>query len=64
VMDRKGSVLSVDVFTPSHWTTEYFLVALENSASKHGAITILKSCNLNEVVFNWNTINTMHHSFK
>jgi hypothetical protein len=28
VMDRKGSVLSVDVFTPSHWTIEYFLKAL------------------------------------
>jgi hypothetical protein len=42
-MDRKGSVLSVDVFAPSHWTVECYLEALENSASrKHGAITILK----------------------
>jgi hypothetical protein len=28
-MDRKGSVLSVDVFAPSHWTAEFFLEALE-----------------------------------
>jgi hypothetical protein len=63
-MDRKGSVLSVDVFAPSHWTVENFLEALENSASKHDAITILQSYNLNGVVFNLNTINTMQHSFK
>jgi hypothetical protein len=63
-MDRKGAVLSVDVFAPSHWTAEYFLEALENSARKHGAITILSSNTLNGVVFNLNTINTIHHSFK
>ncbi len=64
VMDRKGSVLSVNVFAPSNWTAEYFLEVVENSARKHGAITILKSYNLNGVVFNLNIINTMHHSFK
>jgi hypothetical protein len=63
-MDRKGSVLAVDVFAPSHWTVEFFLEALENSAWKHGAITILKSYNLNGVVFNLNTINNMHNSFE
>ncbi len=64
VMDRKGSVLSVGVFAPSHWTAAYFLEVIENSARKHDDITIFKLYNLNGVVLNLSIINTMHHSFK
>jgi len=55
--------LSICVYAPSHWSASYFLDVLEESAKKHGAISISISYTINGLAFPFNIINTMHHSF-
>ncbi len=62
--EEPGSVLSVEVYCPSHWTAEYLLQVLEESFKQNNVISIINTYQINGTDFPFNTINAIHHKFK
>jgi hypothetical protein len=59
-----GSVLSVEVYCPSHWTATYLLEIIVGSVEKNKVISIINTYQINGTDVPFNTINTIHHMFK
>lgn len=56
-------IVSLEVHAPSSWTPVMFLDTFENNLEKHEIISLLNCYYISSMPVNFNTINTMHHSF-
>ena len=61
--DKSCSVISVEVFAPSHWKCTLLLEYLENSIGKTRTVSIINTYQINGVDFPFNTINQLHYKF-
>ena len=62
--EAPGSVLSVEVYCPSHWTANHLLQLIVESFEKKNVISIINTYQINGTDVPFNTINTIHHMFK
>ena len=62
--DSSNSVISVEVFAPSHWETLLLLQLLEKSIGEKQTASIINSYRINNIDFPFHTINFLHYNFR
>jgi hypothetical protein len=62
--ETPGSVLSVEVYCPSHWTANLLLSIIVESFETNHVISIINTYRLNGTDIPLNTINAIHHMFE
>ncbi len=62
--ETPGSVLSVEVYCPSHWTANLLLSVIVESFETNHVISIINTYRLNGTDIPLNTINAIHHMFE
>jgi hypothetical protein len=63
-IETPGSMLSVQVYCPSHWFANYLSEGIIQSFEKNHVISTIITYYINKNDALFNTINNIHHMFK